>query len=92
MTNLPNLEAKIELEELVFHLKGILEAAEVVRIQIELLDKSIDNDLERATDVLGRLRAELYTHLPYHLKELRKPFLKLSHSLYGELEELAGDA
>lgn len=92
MTDLPSLEAKEDLEELVFHLKGILDAVEVVRLQIALLDKTIDCDLGQATDALGRLRAELYTHVPYHLKELRRPFLKLSNSLSHEMEKAASAA
>lgn len=83
----PNLEARKELEEFVYHLKGTIEAAEIIHAQMELLDRSINSDLEAATDVMGRLRAELYTHLTYHLKELKRPFLSLSHSLSQELEK-----
>jgi hypothetical protein len=86
MRELPNLVAKKELEEFVFHLNGILELSEVVGAQIEILDESIDTDLEQATDALGRLRAELYTHLPYHLKELRRPFLEIYNRLGQNLD------
>lgn len=87
MINLPNLEAKEDHRELAYHLKGIVEASEVIRDQIELLDRTINSELEVAADAMGRLQAELYTHLTYHLKQLRRPFLKLSHSLSKELDE-----
>jgi hypothetical protein len=91
IVDLPNLTAKKDLEELVYHFKGIIEAADVIRGQMELLDSAVDSDLERATDALGRLTAELYTHLPYHLKQLRRPFLRFSRSLYKDLGDEAED-
>ena len=87
MIDLPNLASKSELEELVYHLKGFVEAAEVIRTQIELLDEKIDLDPEEATDAMGRLRAEIYTHLTYHMKEMRRPFLRLFRDLCNGLEE-----
>jgi hypothetical protein len=87
MNVVPNLENRNDIRDFVYHLKGVIEAAEVIHTQMELLDQSINSDLEIATDVMGRLRAELYTHLTYHLKELKRPFLELSHSLSKALDE-----
>lgn len=86
MINLPNLTSKSELDELVYHLKGFVEAAEVIRAQIGVLDATIDSNPEAATDAMGRLRAEIYTHLAYHMKEMRRPFLRLFHDLCSDLE------
>lgn len=86
MISLPSLEAKRELEELVYHFKGFVEAAEEISNQMKLLDTTIDDDLDRATDAMGRLEAEIYTHLAYHMKELRKPFKRLFRKLCKELE------
>lgn len=86
MTALPNLEARKDLEEVVHHLKGLVEATEEISAQMKILDATIGNDLDRATDAMGRLEAEIYTHLAYHVKELRKPFSRLFHALGRELE------
>lgn len=76
MLRLDNLDSKKDLEDVLYHFRGLLEAAEEIRSKIQLVDQSIDEDLERATDSMGRLQAEIYTHLAYHMKELRQPFAR----------------
>jgi methionine synthase I (cobalamin-dependent) len=87
MIPLNNLDQKKELDEMVFHLKGVVEAAQEITAQMQLLDATIDDDLDRATDAMGALEAEIYTHLAYHTKELRKPFSRLFRSLCRELDK-----
>jgi hypothetical protein len=81
-----NLENKKEFEELVYHLKGLIEAAQEITAQAQVLDSAIDSDLDRATDAMGALEAEIYTHLAYHAKELRKPFLRTFRALCEGLD------
>jgi hypothetical protein len=81
MSELSRMEKAADLEEFVYHLRGILEAGDVIREQAKALDQAFDIDTETAADILGRLRAELYFHLPYHMKELRKPFLRMRQKL-----------
>jgi hypothetical protein len=90
MREFSRIEKVEDLEEFVFHLRGVLEAADVIREQARELDQVFDSDTEVASDVLGRLRAELYFHLPYHMKELRRPFLKLQKRL-EKSDEGAGE-
>jgi hypothetical protein len=86
--DLPNLESKKDLEELVYHFKGLIEAAEEISSQMRLLDQVVDSDLEAAGKALGSLSVEIYTHLSYHMKELRRPLLRFSHTVYGQLGPL----
>jgi hypothetical protein len=93
MIALSNLEIKKELEEVVFHLKGFAEATQEILAQMQLLDSTIDKDLDRATDAMGALEAEIYTHLAYHMKELRRPFSRLFRELCKKLDQQEeGDA
>lgn len=84
---LRNMESREDLEEFVYHLKGLVEASETISLQASALDEALSQDDERAADILGRLRAEIYTHLTYHLKELRRPFLRLEKNLDKEERE-----
>jgi hypothetical protein len=87
MISVPNLEARKELDEVLFHLKGLVEAAQEITAQMQLLDATMDTDLDRATDAMGALEAEIYTHLAYHTKELRKPFTRLFRALCRKLDK-----
>jgi hypothetical protein len=91
MRTLPKMEAKEETKEVAFHLKGLAEAVQEITAQMQLLDAAIDKDLERATDAMGALEAEIYTHLAYHMKELRRPFSRLFRALCRELEKQEKD-
>lgn len=86
MMRLKHLEARAELGEIVFHLTGLVEAAEAIREQIVKLDRTIERDLDAATDAMGALEAEIYTHLAYHMKELRRPFKSYFRAACGDLE------
>lgn len=76
MITLPSLEAREDLDELVYHFKGLIEAVDEISRQMKLLDSSLDSDPEGAADAMGALEAQIYTHLTYHMKELRKPFVR----------------
>jgi hypothetical protein len=86
MTTFKNLETRKEFDEIVYHFNGFIEAAEEISAQMQVLDSTIGCDLERATDAMGRLEAELYTHLSYHMKELRRPLSRRFRALCKELE------
>jgi len=87
MVKLSNLEARSDIEEMVFHLKGLIEAAEEISTQAKLFDATLESDLEKATDVMGRLEAEIFTHLNFHMKELRGPFRKFFRTSCRQLEQ-----
>ena len=42
---------------------------------------------EAASDAISSLQVPLFFHLPYHLKKLRRPFIRLNHEIYAKLDE-----
>ena len=44
-------------------------------------------DDEAASDAISSLEVHLFFHLPYHLKKLRRPFIRLNHEIYAKLDE-----
>jgi hypothetical protein len=79
-----NLERHEELGDFLYHVREILELQNRLSALIEQLDASFDKDSEGTETVMGKLEAELYFHLPYHLRELREPFERILKELYGE--------
>jgi len=70
-----------------YHLEGLLEAQDNIRTLLKKLDPSSTAAESYARD-LADLQLEIYTHLAYHMKELRRPLKKLVGAIYEELPEL----
>lgn len=70
-----------------YHLEGLLESYETIRA---LLDKLGDAtlDAEGTAETLTYLQVEIYAHLAYHLKELRRPLKKLILAAYKHLPDI----
>lgn len=69
-----------------FHLEGLLEVQERIRLKLENLDPHFgDENFARA---LTELQIEIYSHLAFHLKELRGPFKNIVGRAYEGLPEL----
>jgi hypothetical protein len=77
-------EARCEFE---YHLDGLLEAAALARQQARNLKAHLDTDLEKTAEVLSKLDVEIFFHLDYHLKHLRRPFRRLHNLAYARLDE-----
>lgn len=87
----PNLDAQGENEELLFHLKGILEVEGNIRKIIEVLDRSLGKDQEKAATALSYLYVEIFHHLLYHMKCTRAPLRQLTSKIYEGLPDLDPD-
>jgi len=84
--NLKNLAASQKYNEVVFHLEEILGVIEEVQKLALLFDSQLPVDLDSATDTLGDLNAQLFTHLVHHLKSVRRPFMEMFDGLCDQLE------
>lgn len=70
-----------------YHLEGILEAAGNVRNLMDKIGEAWGLDTESAAETITYLQVEIYSHLSYHLKELRRPLRQLEKSVYSEIKE-----
>jgi len=70
-----------------YHLDGLIEAGEAIKNYVESLRSASDHDLNKIADALSELEIEIYFHLRYHMKELRKPFKLLHDAAYRQLDE-----
>lgn len=73
--------------DVAFHLEGLLEASEKVRSLLGDLGEVAEEDREIQARKLTLLQVEIYSHLGYHLKELRRPLRRLESRSYRELEK-----
>jgi hypothetical protein len=84
---MPHLEAREDLREVVYHLKGILEAGDKIASLVQRLDSVIDADDRDACDIVALLEVEIYHQLDYHSAELRAPWDALVEKLNARLAE-----
>lgn len=81
-------ELRIEIE---YHLDGLVEVADAIRIYTQKLKEVFGKDLEQTAYALTELDIELFFHLGFHIKKLRRPFKKLHDRAYKQLEEAEAD-
>jgi hypothetical protein len=84
---LPSIEGKKELEEFVFHLRGIIEAQGMIEEKALEFDALYERDEEKAAEALADLQVQIFTHLVFHIKKLSRPFIKLSREAFGKLPD-----
>lgn len=77
------LERDEDLRELLYHIKGIVEAAENVADLTAQLNDTYRRDAETYAKTSSLLEVEALEHLGYHVKQLRKPLRRLERSAYG---------
>ncbi|HBL29382.1 MAG TPA: hypothetical protein DD490_21325 [Acidobacteria bacterium] len=87
MTFLQQLLEKDSSSPVAFHLSGLLEAGESIRAHLLGLDALAEGDRDQYADKLADLQIELYSHLAYHLKELRNPLKRLVDAAYRHDEK-----
>ena len=73
-----------------YHLEGLLEAHDNVRSLLEKLGAG-SASAESWAETLAYLQLEIYTHLAYHMKELRRPLKRLVDAAHRELPDLGED-
>lgn len=75
-------EARIEI---LYHLDGLVEAGDLIKKHVRTLKVSLDKDLEKTAQSLTDLEIQVFFHLRYHMKHLRKPFKRLHKLAYDRL-------
>jgi hypothetical protein len=71
-----------------YHLEGLLEAQDNIRSLLAKLDKGSALDPEGTAETLTYLQVEIYSHLAYHMKELRRPLKRLIDAAYKDLPDI----
>lgn len=74
-----------------YHLEGMLEAQESIRAFIVKLSEDSAPDPESTAETLAYLQVEIYDHLVYHMKELRRPFKRLVEAAFKDLPDISED-
>jgi hypothetical protein len=77
-------EAQREIE---YHLNGLIEAAALVRRQARILTSHLENDVQKVAAALSQLEVEIFFHLDFHMKHLRRPLARLTNRAYVRLEK-----
>ena len=85
---LKSLREKDPSGPIAYHLEGLLEAMERTRTQMAQVDEALDLDPEELAGRLVDLQIEIFDHIGYHMKQLRRPFQRLIDAAYKELPDL----
>lgn len=86
MKFLAKLRQKNPSSAAAYHLEGILEAHDNIRALLTKLDE--DADPESNAEAISYLQVEIYSHLAYHMKELRRPLKRLIDAAYRDLPDI----
>jgi hypothetical protein len=87
---LGRLEGREELKDVLYHIRGILEVQSTIVELLIGLDECWGRDKEKKGEILGRIEAEVFFHLKYHIRELKRPFEILigpGYTLQAELDD-----
>jgi hypothetical protein len=79
-----------EHQDLAYHLNGLIEADGEIKRLARTLNSVCGKNVRKTAEALSLLEFEIYEHLAYHLKGLRKPLSRLRTSAYKALEEQEG--
>ncbi len=71
-----------------YHLEGLLDANEKIHSWIVKLGEIPEEDRAVQAETITLLQVEIYSHLAFHLKELRKPLQRLESAIYKQLEKI----
>lgn len=69
-----------------YHLEGLLEVDHNIRTLLSNLDSGLNQ--EETASVLTALGEEIFTHLQYHLRQLRRPLKGMIDEAYRGLPDL----
>jgi hypothetical protein len=85
---LEQLAAAPELKDLVFHLRGLLESQNRISDLAAKLNLEFGRSEEKFGQTLANLEVEIFFHVKYHIRELRRPFELLVAPEYRLLADL----
>jgi hypothetical protein len=83
---LEKLREKDASSAVAFHLEGLLDAADNVRALLSKLGEVSELNPESLAETISSLEVEVYSHLGYHMKELRYPLQRFRRAIYKKLE------
>jgi len=70
----------------------MLEAIDRISGHLAHLDAAVDLDPEEAAGRMVDLQVEIFDHMGYHMKQLRRPFQRLIDAAYKDLPDIHEDA
>jgi hypothetical protein len=85
------LREKDPSSAIAYHLEGLLEAMERARWQMAHVDAAVNLDPEELAGRLVDLQIEIFDHIGYHMKQLRRPFQRLIDAAYRDLPDIGED-
>jgi hypothetical protein len=74
-----------------YHLEGLLEAMERARFHMGQVDEAVNLDPEELAGRLIDLQIEIFDHMGYHMKQLRRPLQRLIDAAYKNLPDISED-
>lgn len=74
-----------------YHLEGLLEAMERVRLRMVQVDEAVNLDPEELAGRLIDLQIEIFDHTGYHMKQLRRPLQRWIDAVYKDLPDISED-
>jgi hypothetical protein len=92
MTFLEDLRKGDPSSPVAFHLEGLLAAQDNIRSLLATLAPVDALDRESTAEALTHLQEEIYQHLAYHVKELRRPLRRLVDKAYKDLSPIDVEA
>lgn len=84
MSFFQQLRAREPGSAVAYHLEEILEIEGKIRAHLQKLDAVFGVDRDSTAETLVYLQVEIYDHLGYHLKELRKPLGRMISGMFSE--------
>jgi hypothetical protein len=84
--DIKRLERDENLRDFLYHLKGIVEAADNVAALAKMLNDAYGRDFEVYADATSLLEVQALHHLGYHVKALRTPLRRLQNEAHARLE------
>ena len=85
-SQMSSLDAREDLRDLRYHLKGIVEVQERLRSLLVCLDAALGQSEEASQWLATQIELEVFAHLAHHTEELKQPLRDLLQELYGSLD------
>lgn len=77
-TERTQLDASDDVRAVKFHVRELVEIGETLRSLLRDLESAAESDPRVAADTFTRLDVEIFDHIGYHLKQVKKPLKKLA--------------
>jgi len=75
-----------------YHLEGLLEAIDRIRWHMAAIEAAVGLDPEELAGRMVDLQVEIFDHMGYHMKQLRRPFERHITRAYQDLERASSGA